>query len=132
MNTKAVESPSTSAADIAKLVLAIAIVVGSVVAFYWFNNWSSALRIILLFGAVILATAIASFTEPGRKLRTFLTEANYELRKVVWPTRDETIRTTAVIIVVVIILSLMIGLIDFALKWAVLDIFLKPGGGANG
>jgi preprotein translocase subunit SecE len=49
------------------------------------------------------------------------------LRKVVWPTRQETIRTTIVIIIVVIILSLLLGLIDLILKWAVIDHLLKLG-----
>jgi preprotein translocase subunit SecE len=49
------------------------------------------------------------------------------LRKVVWPTREETLRTTLVILVVVIILSLLLGLIDLVLKWAVIDNLLQMG-----
>ena len=57
----------------------------------------------------------------------FLREVFDELRKVVWPTRQETMQTTLVIIVVVIILSLLLGLIDLFLKWAILDHLLKLG-----
>jgi preprotein translocase subunit SecE len=49
------------------------------------------------------------------------------LRKVVWPTKDETIKTTGIIIVVVVILSLLLGLIDLILKSVILDWLLKLG-----
>ncbi len=128
MNSKVAKLESKSPLDIAKLVLAVIVLTSGTVSFYWFNNWPSALRIVTLLGAVAVAVLIANFTQLGRNLREFLTEANIELRKVVWPTRDETVRTTGVIIVVVIILSILIGLIDLGLKWVVLDTFLKPGG----
>jgi len=47
------------------------------------------------------------------------------MRKVVWPTREETIRTTLVVILVVVVLSIVLGLIDILLKWAILDHLLK-------
>jgi preprotein translocase subunit SecE len=49
------------------------------------------------------------------------------MRKVVWPTRDETLKTTGIIMVVVIVLSLLLGLIDLILKSVVLDWLLKLG-----
>jgi len=60
-------------------------------------------------------------------MREFLTESQFELRKVVWPTRDETLKTTGIIIVVVIVLSLLLGLIDWLLKTIVFDWLLKIG-----
>ena len=64
---------------------------------------------------------------PGRRVRDFLAESQFEMRKVVWPTRDETLKTTGIIMVVVIVLSLMLGLIDLILKSVVLDWLLKLG-----
>lgn len=129
MNARVEQSNSngTSAADTAKLMLAALVLIGGVFAFYWFNDWSSALRIVILLGSLVVAAGIASFTQTGRALRNYLGEAQFELRKVVWPTREETIRTTGVIIVVVIILSLLLGFIDLMLKWAILDWLLKIG-----
>ena len=57
----------------------------------------------------------------------FIRQVQAEMRKVVWPTRQETLQTTLVIIVVVIILSILLGLIDVVLKWVVLDHLLKVG-----
>ena len=76
---------------------------------------------------MVLAGAIGYFTRAGMALRDFLVESNFELRKVVWPTRQETIQTTLVIMVVVVILSILLGLIDITLKWAILDHLLKMG-----
>ena len=70
---------------------------------------------------------MAAFTGPGRATREYLSESQFELRKVVWPTREVTLRTTLVVIIVVIILSLLLGLIDVILKWVVLDHLLKMG-----
>jgi preprotein translocase subunit SecE len=49
------------------------------------------------------------------------------LRKVVWPTRQETIHTTMVIMVVVLIVAIILWLVDSLLSWVVLDLLLKPG-----
>ncbi len=76
---------------------------------------------------IVVALIVFAFTTPGRSTREFLVESQFELRKVVWPSRETTLRTTGVVIVVVIILSLLLGLIDVILKWAVLDHLLKLG-----
>ena len=131
MNTKAVQSKSaTTTADIGKLVLALLVLAGGVFAYSWFGNDGSipqAVRLIGVLAALVIALAIAAFTAPGRRMREFLTESQFELRKVVWPTRDETLKTTGIIIVVVIVLSLLLGLIDWLLKTIVFDWLLKIG-----
>ena len=114
--------------DIVKLVLAGVLLVAGIVAYYYFaDQWNGWARVGVLLVGVIAAFAVAAFTAFGRSVREYLTESQFELRKVVWPTRDETLRTTLVIIVVVIILSLLLGLIDLTLKWLVLDNLLKIG-----
>jgi preprotein translocase subunit SecE len=114
-------------ADIGKLLLALLVLVAGIVGFYYFAAASQALRVVGVMAAVVVAMAIATFTQPGRKLRGFFGESQFELRKVVWPSRDETLKTTGIIIVVVIILSLLLGLIDLILKSVVLDWLLKIG-----
>ena len=126
MNAKA-EQIGGGAADLAKLVLAIAVLVAGIVAYYWFNELPTWQRLLILLGCVVAGGAIGFFTRAGHSLRNFLVESNFELRKVVWPTRQETMQTTLVIIVVVIVLSLLLGLIDLFLKWSILDTLLKLG-----
>ena len=130
MNTKAQEAKGMGPADIGKLVLALVVLVAGIVGFYYFSDnpgVPSFARVIGVIVAVAAALAIGSFTVPGRKLRGFVAESQFELRKVVWPSRDETLKTTGIIIVVVIILSLLMGLIDWLLKSLVLDWLLKLG-----
>ena len=130
MNTKAEPSRGTSAGDIGKLVLAGLVLVAGIVAYSWYDNDGSVPQSVLVLGviaAILAALAIAAFTAPGRRVKGFVAESQFELRKVVWPTRDETVKTTAVIILVVVVLSLLLGLIDLILKSVVLDWLLKLG-----
>ena len=127
MNTKVEKAGAANALDIVKLVLAAVLLVAGLVAYYYFADWNGWARLGVMMVGVIAAAAVAAFTGFGRAVREYLGESQFELRKVVWPTRDETVRTTLVIIVVVIILSLLLGLIDVVLKWIVLDNLLNIG-----
>jgi preprotein translocase subunit SecE len=130
MNTKAEQTKGVNAADIGKLVLAVLVLAGGIFAYSWFGNDSGvpqAVRFLGVLVALLIALAISAFTGPGRRVRGFLAESQFEMRKVVWPTRDETLKTTGIIIVVVIVLSLLLGLIDLILKTVVLDWLLKLG-----
>ena len=116
------------AADKIKLMIAGLMVIAGLVGFYYFDaQFSSNIRGFALVGVLIAAVAVASQTALGRNTVTFIGESRFELRKVVWPTRAETIRTTVVIIIVVIIISLLMGLIDLILKWAIMDNLLQWG-----
>ncbi|WP_424684113.1 preprotein translocase subunit SecE [Frateuria sp. YIM B11624] len=128
MNTKAEQPRGTSAADIGKLVLAVLVLAAGIFAYSWFDNTvPGSVRLAGVLVALVAALAIGAFTGPGRKARNFIAESQFEMRKVVWPTRDETLKTTLVIIAVVIVLSLLLGLIDLILKSVVLDWLLKLG-----
>jgi preprotein translocase subunit SecE len=126
MNAKA-EQVGGNAADKAKLALAVLVIAAGVVAYYWFNELATWQRLLILLGGIVAGAVIGFFTRAGQGLRNFLVESNFELRKVVWPTRQETLQTTLVIIVVVIVLSILLGLIDVFLKWSILDHLLKLG-----
>ena len=125
MNAKAETIGSNKTADAGLLTLAVLIVVAGVAAYYLLPHVASLWRTLIVVGAIVVACGVAWFTTPGRGLRSYLRETQFEMRKVVWPTREETIRTTLVVIVVVILLSIILGLIDIILKWAILDHLLK-------
>nr|GAT46924.1 preprotein translocase subunit SecE [Mycena chlorophos] len=129
MNTKAELTKGTSGADIGKLVLAAVVLIAGIVAYTYLGNigQSAPVRLVTILVAVIASAALAAFTGPGRRVRHFFAESQIELRKVVWPSRDETVKTTGIIIAVVIVLSLLLGLIDLLLKSVVLDWLLKLG-----
>ena len=131
MITKAEQPKGTNAGDIGKLILAGLVLAAGIFAYSWFGRDGSvpvSMRLLGVLAALVIAVAIAAFTGLGRRVRNFLAESQFEMRKVVWPTRDETIKTTGIIIVVVVVLSLLLGLIDLILKSVILDWLLKLGG----
>ncbi|MCI1710411.1 MAG: preprotein translocase subunit SecE [Chiayiivirga sp.] len=115
MNTKVEQSSASAPGDIAKYALAVVLAMAGIVAFYWFADWPGALRALLPLGGLIAAGAVFALSAKGRATIEYLGEARFELRKVIWPSRQETIRGTGVILVVVVLMSLMLGLIDFIL-----------------
>jgi len=127
MNAKAEKAAPANALDVVMTALAALLLVAGLVAYYWFSDWSGVARFGVLVAGLAGCVVVGAFTKAGRATREYLVESQFELRKVVWPTRDETLRTTLVIIIVVIILSLLLGLIDVILKWVVLDHLLKMG-----
>lgn len=128
MNAKLEQSESNSGLDLVKLSLSALFIVAGMFGFYYFaGQWPAAVRVVGLILAFVAAGLVGASTHSGRSLREFIAESQFELRKIVWPTRDEALRTTAVVIVVVIIISLILGLIDLILKWVVMDWLLTLG-----
>ena len=114
-------------ADIAKLLLALLVLLAGIGAYYFASQVPHSLRILGVVAAVIGALAIAAFTAPGRTMRGFLRESQFEMRKVTWPTREETVRTTLVVAGVTVLVALVLGLIDLVFKSLILDWLLKLG-----
>ncbi len=99
-------------ADKIKLLLAAVVLVGAVVAFYYFADIMLFLRVVGLLVAVGIAAAIAAQTEVGAGGLNFLRSALVEVRKVVWPTRKETMQTTLVILAMVTVMGLLMWAFD--------------------
>ena len=120
MNTKADQAEQAVApADVAKYVLAFALAAGGIFAWYWFGQWPAVLRGMLVVAAIGAAIGVVALTAKGRQGREFVSESLFELRKVVWPTRQETLRVTGVILAVVIIISLILSLFDLVISWLI-------------
>ena len=104
MNAKVEQTTGNSSSDIAKLGLAGLIAVAALVGFYYFaGQWSTAVRVVGLLAGFVLAIVVGAGTHSGRALREYIAESQFELRKVVWPTRDGDPAHHRRIIVVVII-----------------------------
>ena len=121
MNTKLQQTKAAgSAGDVVKYALALLLVAAGLVAFYWFDGqWPTSLRILAVVAGLVAALLVFLTTEKGGHTREFLSEARFELRKVVWPTRQEAMRTTWVVIAVVILLSLILAFFDVVVQAAV-------------
>lgn len=121
MNSKVEQSKTASAADIAKYAIAVLLALAGVVGFYWFDQWPTALRALIVAAGFVAAAALFLLaTRKGAETLEFLSEARFELRKVVWPTRQEAMRTTWVVALAVVIISLILAAFDW-----VIQIFVK-------
>jgi preprotein translocase subunit SecE len=101
--------------DLAKLAVAALLLIGGIVAFYLFAEWPSWLRTIGLLAIAGGAVAVAYRTSQGRQLWQFISDARMEVRKVVWPTRQETVQTTLVVMAMVVVLGIVLWLFDIVL-----------------
>jgi len=117
MGTKAVEQGSK--ADTFKLLIALSVVVAGAVAFYTYAEYSLLMRVLSLLLVVAVAVMIAMQTNKGRSAWSFVSSARTEVRKVIWPTRQETVQTTLIVIVMVVIVGIMLWIMDSFLLWAV-------------
>jgi preprotein translocase subunit SecE len=124
MNTQA--EPATSVADIVKQVFSIVFVVAGVAAFYYFSTDHSYFkevrllyRVLGLVAIVLMALGMMLTTDLGRTVWSFVLESKQEVRKVVWPTREETMRTTLLVFAMVFIVGLILWLLDMFLFWGV-------------
>ena len=97
-------------------VLPIAAAIGG---FYYYADASLLLRVLALLAAVGVATAVMLQTGLGQQAWAFVGDARTEVRKVVWPTRKETIQTTLIVMVMVFIVAVMLWMFDMFLTWAV-------------
>ena len=117
MNSK-VETAG-SRLDTVKIVVAIALVVSATAAFYVYPEQSPLMRVLAIVVAMIVATVITLQTEKGRQMWSFTQDAQIEVRKVVWPTREETLQTTLIVILMVIFIAIFLWLLDLFLGWSI-------------
>ena len=104
--------------DTAKLVLAIATLVAGVAAYYWFVDVPVAARILMVLVGLGLGAALLFWSAQGQVLWQYVQGSRVELRKMVWPTRQETLQTTLVVFVFVLLLGVFFWLVDMLLAWA--------------
>lgn len=119
MNGKAKTEAVSGSADTLKLGVAVAVLIGGVLGFYYFDDQVTWLRVLGLLVVAGIAVSIAAQTVRGRALIGFLQDANIEVRKVVWPTRQETAQTTLIVLVVTILVGIMLWLMDTFFGWIV-------------
>ena len=118
MNAKT-EVEGSSGMDTAKLGLAAVILVAGIVGFYYLEAQPLWVRLLELLVVAAAAVFVAAQTAIGRTAWHFVVESRTEVRKVVWPTRQETLQTSLAIFVAVLLTALFLWGIDSILFWAV-------------
>ncbi|MEX2525791.1 MAG: preprotein translocase subunit SecE [Gammaproteobacteria bacterium] len=113
--------------DTLKLTAALAITIGAVIGFYIFAEHSFLYRLIGLLACAGIAVAIAMQTQKGRNTWAFFQATQIEVRKVVWPTRQETVQTTMLVILMVVIVAIILWLLDMFLGWSIRSLMGQGG-----
>ena len=106
--------------DSLKFLIAIALLVGGIWQFYFFAEESQLYRILGILAMVFMAMLVMYTTRMGYGIWLFARDARTEVRKVIWPTRQETVQTTLMVVVMVFLVGIMLWLIDMVLRWAIL------------
>jgi preprotein translocase subunit SecE len=106
-----VETQSSSM-DAVKWLLAIALLAGAVVGNYMFEDQSPLIRAIGVVVAIAAGLGVAALTNKGRTFIAFAKESKLEVRKVVWPTRQETTQTTFIVMIATVIMALILWGLD--------------------
>ena len=113
------ETATASPLDWFKWFLVAAILGGGIFANWYFQDQSLLYRVIGLIVLAALAFVIVIQTQKGEAAWSLVKEARSEARRVVWPKRQETVQTTLIVLVLVIIFALILWLLDSGLSWLV-------------
>ncbi|MGA7985299.1 MAG: preprotein translocase subunit SecE [Burkholderiales bacterium] len=110
--------------DKIKLVIALALAALGLWGYYWLGEGDVLLRVLSVFGGLLAGCAVAWVTEPGRRFVAFAREAIVEAKKVVWPTRKETVQTTAAVFAFAVAMAVFLWISDKGLEWVLYDVIL--------
>ena len=116
--TDEIKVQDAGTADKAKLYAAIAIVIAGVAGYYYLSGQPTWMRWLPVVGSLVLGALVVAFSAYGGAFREFVAQARVELRKIVWPNRQETGVTTLVVFGFVIVFGIFFWLLDLVLAWA--------------
>ncbi|MFO1419243.1 MAG: preprotein translocase subunit SecE [Methylotetracoccus sp.] len=105
--------------DTLKLVLAVILLLAGVGGYYYFAELSVLYRALGVIGLSVAALFIVLTTARGRDLWAFFRESRAEVRRMVWPTRQETVQMTLIVFALVFLVGLILWLLDMLLFWGV-------------
>ena len=110
--------------DKVKLAVAVALVAAGIWGYYWLAEQALVLRVLAVLAGVAAAAVVAWTSAPGRQFVVFAAESVAEVKKVVWPTRKETMQTTAAVFAFVVVMAVFLWISDKTLEWVLYDLIL--------
>ncbi|MDY0012104.1 MAG: preprotein translocase subunit SecE [Rhodocyclaceae bacterium] len=111
-------------ADKLKFGLALVLIAAGVVGFYLLSEQAMILRVLVVLAGVAAGAFVAWQSEPGRRFAIFARETVAETKKVVWPSRKETVQTTGIVFAFVVMMALFLWVTDKTLEWVLYDLIL--------
>jgi len=118
MNEQIQTHPDDGPVEKLKWAAAIALVIAGIVLYYVWAAQGPAVRWAAMAGGLVLGIGVFALSNAGRRFWTFVLDSRIELRKVVWPSRQEAMTTTAVVFGFVAVAGLFFWLLDLLLTWA--------------
>jgi len=111
-------------ADKLKFVLALLLVAAGIAGFYFLSEQALVLRVLAVLFGLAAGGAVAWFTMPGQRFVALARESVVEAKKVVWPSRKETLQTTGIVFAFVLVMAIMLWVTDKSLEWVLYDLVL--------
>ncbi len=125
MATQNAQPQSNKALDMVIVLLAVVIACAGLFAFTFLTDQSIGIRLVTLIGGLVLAAIVAAFSPSGKRFIAFCRQSWDELRRVVWPTRKETVNTTGLVMAFVIAVSFYLFFVDKLIEWGLYDGLLR-------
>ena len=124
MSNQEVET-SSSKSDLLLVTLAALLAIAGVVGFALLSEEALAIRLGVLGGGLVLAVIIAWVSPSGKRFLNYGQQSWEELRRVVWPTRKETLNTTGLVMAFVVIIAFFLFICDKLIEWGLYDVLLR-------
>lgn len=124
MSTQEVETVSGKS-DVVLVTLAALAALAGVVAFALLSEQALAVRLGALGGGLVLAVIIAWLSPSGKRFLAYGQQSYEELRRVIWPTRKETLNTTGLVMAFVVIIAFFLFICDLIIEWGLYDVLLR-------
>jgi preprotein translocase subunit SecE len=115
--TTTAETSESGILDVLKLLIAAGLLVGGVFGYYWYLEWPQALRVLLVLGGLGAGLGVGATSTQGHRVLAFIQGSRIEIRKVVWPTKQETTQTAIAVFIFTLIMALFFWALDSGLLW---------------
>ncbi len=115
--TTTMETSESGALDVLKLLIAAALLVGGVFGYYWYLEWMLWARVLLVLGGLAACVGVAATSTQGQRIWAFIQGSRIEIRKVVWPTKQETTQTAIAVFIFTLVMALFFWALDSGLLW---------------
>ena len=111
-------------ADKIKVAIAVLLLIAGIAGFYFLSESPMVLRVASVLAGIAAGSVVGWTTEPGKQFFVFAQEAVVETKKVVWPTRKESLQTTGAVFAFVVAMAVFLWLIDKSLEYLMYDLLL--------